>query len=67
MATRLLLRLRTQPYGGRVVSLSLSLSLYIYIYNHYMYRNDLVLNNLQGFLCHKTQPANQIKTAVWSY
>ena len=30
-----------------------------YIFNIYMYKSDLVLNNRQGLLCHKTQPTNQ--------
>ena len=25
----------------------------------YLYKNDLVLNNLQRLICHKTQPTNQ--------
>ena len=29
------------------------------IYSKYMYKMDLALNNLQGLICHKTQP-NQI-------
>ena len=24
-----------------------------------MYKQDLALNNLQGLICHKTQPTNQ--------
>ena len=31
-----------------------------------MYKEDLVLNNLQGLICHKTQP-NQTKPKIWYY
>ena len=29
-----------------------------YIFNIYMYIQDLALNNVQGLICHKTQPTN---------
>ena len=34
--------------------------IYIYIYDTYMYNQDLRLNNLQGLICHKTQPATNL-------
>ena len=35
----------------------------IYIYLIYMYKQDLVLNNLQWLICHKTKP-NQITNII---
>ena len=29
-----------------------------------MYKEDLALNNLQGLICHKTQP-NHVKKKTW--
>ena len=34
--------------------------IYVYICMHVrIYKQDLALNNLQGLICHKTQPTNQ--------
>ena len=30
-----------------------------HVYSIYMYKQDWALNNLQGLICHKTQPTNQ--------
>ena len=30
-----------------------------------MYKQDLALNNLQGLICHKTQPINQDSTLFY--
>ena len=30
------------------------------IYSIYVYKEDLAVNNLQGFICHKTKPNNDM-------
>ena len=33
-----------------------------YVYLIYMYKQDLALNNIQGLICHKTQPTDNYKS-----
>ena len=33
----------------------------------YIYKQDLALNNLQGLICHNTQPTNQLNNPISLY
>ena len=32
----------------------------LFVYKSYIYTQDMALNNLQGLICHKTQPTNLV-------
>ena len=44
--------------SGLFKMLSIKYLLTNHIYLIYMYKQDMALNNLQGLICHKTQPIN---------
>ena len=37
-----------------------------HIYLIYMYKQDLVYNNLQGLICHKIQPTNKKYSEIFT-